>query len=76
MSDENKRHITMGFFITAIAIICSAWGFFYFEICKSVDAVEAKQFLQDTNNVDIKSQLSQIQTDISWIKTAMSKEAK
>jgi len=66
----------MGFFITAIAIICSAWGFFYFEICKSVDAVEAKQFLQDTNTADIKEQLSGISTDISWIKKTLEKETK
>lgn len=74
MSSETKRHITWGVFCTVIGAICAVYAFLYGYTWNRMSVVEAKQDQQSAANMDIKSQLSQIQTDILWIKDAINKK--
>lgn len=74
MSIEEKKHVTFSFLYMALSIVSVVWAFVFSYVWINVNSVEAKQEAQDTNNTDIKAQLSQIQTDISWIKDTMNKQ--
>ena len=74
MSAEDKKYLTFSIFLTALGIIMALWGTLFGYSFTRLSAVEAKQEIQDTASVEIKTQLSQIQTDLQWIKQAMAKE--
>lgn len=68
MSTSEKRYLTLGAFFTAIGILTALWGTLFGYSFNRITAVDAKQDAQEISSVDIKTQLSQIQTDIQWIK--------
>jgi hypothetical protein len=75
MSSE-RRYISLGTFLTALGIILVLWGTLYSYSFTRIATVEDRQATQDISNSDIKAQLSQIQTDLQWIKTTLIQEYK
>jgi hypothetical protein len=73
MSAEEKR-LTLKFFFTVIgflvALYSALWGWNWIR----VDKVEARQQQMDAVTSGINEQLSQIQTDLSWIKREFEKK--
>lgn len=71
MSSETKRQITWGIFCTVIGGVCAVYAFLYGYTWNRMSIVEAKQDDQTKISSEINAQLSQIQTDIAWIKQSM-----
>ena len=62
-----ERKITIGFFFTIIGLLCACWVFLWGWSWTRMDKVEARQTTNDVASADIRTQLSQIQTDLKWL---------
>jgi hypothetical protein len=58
--------------LTLAGIISALWAFMFGYTMTRIKKVEDKQDFIDTSNTSIQTQLSQIQTDILWIKQTLS----
>jgi ammonia channel protein AmtB len=70
--DDSKQYVTTGVLsaITGIMIIAIGWLFF------TNNALSARVDTMSISYVSIQTQLSQIQTDLSWIKESLVKDKK
>jgi hypothetical protein len=66
MSLEEKR-VTLKVLLTLLGITCAAWSFMWGWSWVRMDKVEARQTVSDITSADIRTQLSQIQTDLKWL---------
>lgn len=73
MSEEIKtKYVSWFVFTWAISIIMLVIGWQFISISRVVDNVSDNS----VNRFKIETQLSQIQTDLSWIKTTLSDHSK
>ena len=72
MSLEEKR-LTIKFFLTVLGLLMTIWFTAYGYTWVRLGAIEVRNEKTQTENADIKTQLSQIQADLSWIKYNLQK---
>ena len=72
MSAEEKR-ITIKMLVTCMSVMAAVWATAYSYIWVRLGDVEHRMESVSVESVDIKTQLSQIQTDLQWIKLNLSK---
>ncbi len=70
LKQEEKKHVSWTVFTWAMAIIFIIFGFIFTQVTSALSQVADIS----NNNNDIKVQLSQIQTDLNWIKVQIVKK--
>jgi len=73
MSEAKEKGISWVIFLGGVSLILTIFGILTTYTFSRMGSIEQKQVAQDTANTEIKTQLSQIQTDIAWIKLNLSK---
>ncbi len=72
MSREEKIYLTLGTFLTVIGVVMALWGTLYGYSFTRMSSIEAKQSTQDISNTELKMWMSEVRTDVVWIKQTLS----
>ena len=72
MSTEDRR-LTIKVFLTTVSLLVTVWSCAYGYTWVRLGTVETKTEKVHMEHTDSMAQLSQIQTDISWIKNSLDK---
>ena len=72
MSQEEKR-LTLKFLLSVLGIIMTIWSTAYGYTWIRLGSLEVRHDKTQNESVEIKTQLSQIQADIQWIKYNLQK---
>ena len=73
MAETKDKGISWVVFLGGLSLVLTIFGILTTYTFNRMGQIEQKQVYQDTANTEIKTQLSQIQTDIAWIKLNLTK---